>query len=316
MVAKSMTLQEKERKSQVFRRRGDHYQRREAIWGFLFTLPAILGFFLWQFGPMVANIAIGFTDWQIINDPEWIGWDNYTKLLRDDRLFIKSAQVTVTYTLMSVPLSILFAFGLAVLLNQKIRGLPFFRTVFYLPSIVPVVASSFLWLWLFNPDFGLLNALLRPLGFPKLQWIFSSSTVLPSLTLMSLWGIGGMMIIFLAGLQGIPDHLYEAVDIDGGNRWHKLWYVTAPLMTPVIFFNFILSMISTLQTFTQGYIVTEGGPNNASLFYNLYLYRKAFSQLQMGYASAQATILFIVIGVMTFFIFRTSGFWVFYEGDR
>ena len=215
-------------------------RRREALWGILCASPAILGFLLWQFGPMVASLLIGFTDWKIVSTPSWIGLDNFERMFTQDRLFLQSLRVTAFYALGSVPLRVAFAFALALLLNQQVRGLPIFRTIFYLPSIVPVIASSVLWIWLFNPDFGLLNAILRPLGFPKIQWIYSSATVVPSLILMSLWGVGGMMLIFLAGLQGVPRHLYEAVDVDGGNAWHKLWYVTIPMMTPIIFFNLII----------------------------------------------------------------------------
>ena len=208
----------------------------------------------------------------------------------------------------------LVAFALAVLLNQKIRALPIFRTIFYLPSIVPVIASSMLWLWLFNPDFGLLNSILRPLGFPKLQWIYASDSVIPALILMSLWDIGPMMIIFLAALQGVPRQLYEAVEIDGGNAWHRMRHITVPIVTPAILFNLILSIIVAMQTFTQAYVMTDGGPNNNSLLYVLYLYRKAFEQSQMGYASALAWVLFIIIAGLSLFVFRSSSRWVYYGG--
>jgi multiple sugar transport system permease protein len=290
--------------------------RREALWGILCASPAIVGFLLWQFGPMVASLLIGFTDWKIIGTPQWIGLDNFARMFGEDRLFLQSLRVTAVYALGSVPLRIVFAFGLAILLNQSVRGLPIFRTIFYVPSIVPVIASSILWIWLFNPDFGLFNAILRPLGFPKIQWIYATGTVIPSLILMSLWNVGGMMIIFLAGLQGVPRHLYEAVEVDGGNAWHRLWYVTVPMMTPIIFFNLILSIIEALQTFTQAYIMTAGGPNNASLLYVLYLYRKAFQQTDMGYASALAWILFMIIIALSVVVFRSSSSWVYYEGER
>lgn len=290
-------------------------RRNEAFWGILLALPAILGFILWQFGPMVASLFIGFTDWRLIGSPSWIGLENFERIF-NDRLFYQSLKVTTVYSLLSVPLGLLAAFFIALLLNQKVRGLPVFRTIFYIPSIVPAVASSILWIWLFNPDFGLLNAMLRTIGLPKLQWIYGTDTVIPSLVLMSLWGIGGTMLIFLAGLQGVPNHLYEAVDIDGGNAFHKLIYVTIPMMTPTIFFNLILSVIGTLQTFTQGYIMTNGGPNNASLFYALFIYRKAFQQTQMGYASALALILFVIILILSFFLLRSSSSWVYYQGDR
>ena len=291
-------------------------ENRNLLWGLLFTSPAIIGFFLWQLGPILATIGISFTEWKIVGSPAWIGFDNYIKAFTRDPLFFKAVTVTFVYTLLSVPASIAFAFFLAVLLDQKVRFLPVFRTIFYLPSIVPFIASSYLWLWLFNPDFGLLNAILRPLGITGAKWIFASSSVLPSLALMSLWGVGGTMLIFLAALQGVPKELYEAVEVDGGNAWHRMRHVTIPIMTPAIFFNFVLTTINTLQTFTQGYVMTEGGPNNASLFYVLYLYRKAFAQSSMGYASALAVILLVIIAVLTYIIFRTSSLWVFYEGEK
>ncbi len=291
-------------------------ENRNLLWGLLFTSPAIIGFFLWQLGPILATIGISFTKWKVVGNPTWIGIDNYIKIFTHDPLFFKAITVTFVYTLLSVPASIAFAFFLAVLLDQKVRMLPVFRTIFYLPSIVPFIASSYLWLWLFNPDFGLLNAILRPFGLGGSKWIFASSSVLPSLALMSLWGVGGTMLIFLAALQGVPKELYEAVDVDGGNAWHKMRHVTIPIMTPAIFFNFVLTTINTLQTFTQGYVMTQGGPNNASLFYVLYLYRKAFGQLSMGYASALAVILLVIIAVLTYIIFRTSSLWVFYDGEK
>lgn len=291
-------------------------EKRNLLWGLLFTSPAIIGFFLWQLGPILATLGLSFTEWNIVSAPEWVGLDNYTQVFTRDPLFLKAVSVTFVYTALSVPASIAFAFFLAVLLDQRVRFLPVFRTIFYLPSIVPFIASSYLWLWLFNPDFGLLNAILRPLGITGAKWIFASNSVLPSLALMSLWSVGGTMLIFLAALQGVPKQLYEAVEVDGGTAWHKMRHVTIPIMTPVIFFNLVLAVINTLQTFTQPYVMTEGGPNNASLFYVLYLYRKAFAQLDMGYASALAIVLLVIIGFLTYIIFRTSSFWVFYEAEK
>jgi len=293
--------------SDLARKRGHHRQsRQEAIWGILCVAPAILGFLIWQLGPIVASLLIAFTDWNIAGTPSWVGFENFQQMITQDRLFYTSLRVTAVYTLGSVPLSIIFAFALALLLNQKIRGLPIFRTIFYLPSIVPVIASSILWLWLFNPDFGLLNSLTGFFGLPGAQWIYSERMVLPSLILMSLWSVGPMMIIFLAGLQGVPRQLYEAVEVDGGTTLHKLWHITIPMVTPTILFNLILSIIGTMQTFTQAYIMTGGGPNNASLFYVLYLYRKAFQESQMGYASALAWVLFIIIAALSFLVLKTS----------
>ena len=289
-------------------------RRREALWGIALAAPAILGFLLWQLGPILGSLAIAFTDWRIVGTPSWVGVSNFAHMFTQDPLFYKSLSVTVIFSIVSVPLRLLVAFALALLLNTKVRALPVFRTIFYIPSLVPIIASSVLWIWLFNPDFGLLNAILTPLGFPKLQWIYDSSTVLPSLILMSLWDVGPLMIIFLAGLQGVPRQLYEAVRIDGGNAWHRLRHVTIPMVTPTILFNLILSIISAMQTFTQGYVMTSGGPNNASLFYVLYLYRKAFQESQMGYASALAWVLFIIIAILSVLVFRSSSRWVFYEG--
>lgn len=288
--------------------------RSETLWGILCVAPAVLGFFLWQLGPILGSLFIAFTDWTVASSPHWIGAQNFQRMFFRDELFLKSLSVTAIYALVSVPLSMLFAFGLALLLNQKLQGRSIFRTIFYLPSTVPAIASSVLWLWLFNPEFGLLNAILSTFGIPKQQWIFDEGTVLPSLILMNLWGVGPMMIIFLAGLQGIPKHLYEAVEVDGGRAIHKLWHITIPMLTPTILFNLILSIIDTLQAFTQPYVMTQGGPNNGSLLYVLYLYRKAFQEYEMGYAAALAWILFLIIAVISFLVLRTSRRWVYYEG--
>ena len=264
--------------------------------------------------PILGSLYVALTDWRIAGTPSWVGAENFSRIFTEDRLFRKSLAVTAYYSLGSVPLRMLVAFAVAVLLNQRIRALPVFRTIFYLPSIVPLIASSVLWIWLFNPDFGLLNAMITPLGFRKSAWIYGSGSVIPALILMSLWDIGPMMIIFLAGLQGVPRQLYEAVEIDGGNPWHKMSRITIPLVTPTILFNLILSIIGAMQTFVQPYVMTEGGPNNASLLYVLYLYNKAFQQSQMGYASALAWVLFVVIALLSLVVFRTSSRWVHYAG--
>ena len=283
-------------------------------WALVCVAPAVLGFVLWQLGPILGSLYVALTDWRIAGTPSWVGAENFSRIFAEDRLFRKSLAVTAYYSLGSVPLRMLVAFAVAVLLNQRIRALPVFRTIFYLPSIVPLIASSVLWIWLFNPDFGLLNALITPLGFRRSAWIYGSGSVIPALILMSLWDIGPMMIIFLAGLQGVPRQLYEAVEIDGGNPWHKMSRITIPLVTPTILFNLILSIIGAMQTFVQPYVMTEGGPNNASLLYVLYLYNKAFQQSQMGYASALAWVLFVVIALLSLVVFRTSSRWVHYAG--
>lgn len=276
----------------------------------------MLGFVLFALGPIAASLVMSFTDWPIISAPTWVGTANYTRLFAHDPLFWQALKVTMIYAVVSVPLGLAVAFGLAALLNQNIRGIGVFRTIFYLPSIFPVVANSVLFLWFFNPEFGLLNAGLRALHLPPSQWVYSPATALPSLILMSLWSIGGTMVIFLAGLQDVPLHLYEAVDIDGGTAWHKAFHVTIPMVTPIILFNLVLSLIHALQAFTQPYVMTQGGPNNATLFYVFYLYRTAFADGKMGYAAGMAWILFLFIVALTALIFRSSRRWVYYEGER
>lgn len=277
--------------------------------------PAILGFLLWDIGPMVSSFLLSFTDWRVTGSASWIGTGNFEAILQEDDLFRQSAKVTLTYALVSVPLQIVVAITLALLLNEKVRGLPIFRTIFYVPSTVPLIASSVLWLWMYNPQFGLFNSLLSRVGLPQQQWIYSSETVLQSLILMSVWSVGPMMIIFLAGLTAIPQHLYDAVSVDGGNVFNRLWSVTIPMLTPTILFNLVLSVIWSLQTFTQAYVMTDGGPGNSSLFYGLYLYRKAFQQGELGYAAALAVLQFAVIVSLSLLVFRTSSKWVHYGGD-
>lgn len=203
----------------------------------------------------------------------------------------------------------------ALALNLPIHGVSFWRTVYYLPSVTPAVAMAIIWLWIFNTDFGLLNMLLALLGLPKIAWLQDPRVVKLAFVLMSYWTIGGQMVIFLAGLQAIPQHLYEAAAIDGAGRWARFWYITLPLLTPSIFFNLTMAIIGAFQVFTFAYIITSGGPENATLFYVLYLYRQAFENFQMGYASALAWVLFVIILIVTVLQFRTAERWVFYEGE-
>src|SRR5690625_3057145 len=227
---------------------GSGIHKMERKWGIILALPAILGIIIFTVGPMIASLFIGLTDWKIGGDVNFIGFDNYREMFTgEDRLFYKSVFATLYYSLGSVPLGMFIAFMIALLLNQKVRGLSIFRTVYYLPVIVPSIASTMLWLWLYNPDFGLFNAILNMLGLPESQFIYSEAAAVPSLILMSTWGVGNTALIFLAGLQGVPKHLYEAVDVDGGNAFHKLIHVTIPLVTPTIFFNLVMAIIGTLQ---------------------------------------------------------------------
>jgi multiple sugar transport system permease protein len=291
--------------------------KREAIYGWLFSLPVTLGFVLFVLVPMIASFYLSLTDYNIVSSSKFVGIRNYVNLFTGrDPFFYKSLGVTFYYVALSVPAQLIYAFAVAMLLNRAIRFRALFRSIIYIPCIVPTVAISMIWLWLLNPDLGLVNSMLRTVGLPTSLWLFSEQTVIPSLVIMSLWTTGSIMVIFLAGLQGIPRHLYEAVDIDGGNDIHKLRYITIPMMTPTIFFNLIMGIIGAFQTFSSAYIMTQGGPNNASLFYVFYLYREAFTFLNMGAASAIAWVLFIIIGAFTVVVFKSSDRWVFYEGGR
>jgi multiple sugar transport system permease protein len=290
-------------------------QRMERNWGMLLVLPAVLGFLIFTLGPVVASFGISLTDWNIYGESSFIGFDNYREMFTEDELFRKSLGVTLIYASVSVPLTMLVAFTVALLLNQDVKGRSIFRTIYYLPVLVPVIANTILWLWLFNPEFGLLNSLLEQVGLPTSQWIYDPQTAVYSLALMGAWGFGNGAVIFLAGLQGVPAHLYEAVAVDGGGPLRKLRDVTIPMMTPTILFNLIMGLIGAFQTFSEAYVMTNGGPSNSTLFYVYYLYRTAFSESRMGYASALAWLLFLVIIVVTLFVFRTARHWVYYESE-
>jgi multiple sugar transport system permease protein len=283
--------------------------------GYLFISPVILGYLIWVAGPMLMAIWLSLTEWDMLRPATFVGLSNYQQMLHDD-LFWKSLTVTFYFTLVSVPLSLAISFAVAILVNVNVRGIALFRMLFYLPSIVPLVVSAVLWLWIFNSELGLLNALLHWLGLPKVLWFQDSNWAMPALIIMSLWNIGGSMIIFLAGLQGIPQHLYEAAEIDGANYWQRLWNVTIPMMSPVIFFNLVIGLIAALQTFVPGYLMTQGGPQNSTLFYGLYIFRSAFRDFKMGYAAALSWVLFAIVLLLSVFVFRYLGRLVYYEESR
>jgi len=285
---------------------------REAVEGYLFISPWVIGFLAFTAGPMLASLYFSFNDYNMVRF-RWVGLDNYIGLFNDQDFGI-SLYNTVYYTVFSVPLRLLFALLVAVLLNVKVRGVSALRTAYYLPSITPSVAASVLWIWIFNPQYGLINSLLGTLGLPTPGWLGDPAWAKPAFVLMSLWGIGGPMVIFLAGLQSIPDELYEAAFVDGANTWHQLWAITLPMLSPTIFF--IMGMIGAFQYFTIPYVLTggDGKPAQSLMFYSMYIYRRAFVMLEMGYASALAWILFIIVLVCTLYIFRSSDRWVFYAG--
>jgi multiple sugar transport system permease protein len=289
--------------------------RREALEGYVFILPWLIGALIFTVGPIIVSLYLSLTDFEVVKAPVFRGFDNYVRLFQD-KLFWQSLKVTSIYTFASVTLGLVLSFLVALLLNQDLKAVGLFRTLYYIPNLVPAVASSMLWIWIFNPQFGLLNSLLKILFDIKGPlWLGHTKWALPSLILMSLWGVGGPMLVYLAGLQDIPTELYEAAQIDGANSWKRFIYITIPHMTSIIMFNLIMGLIGSFQAFTQGYLMTNGGPRYATLFYVLYLYQNAFSWFKMGYASAMAWILLLIILVLTLLVFRSSALWVYYEGE-
>jgi multiple sugar transport system permease protein len=293
--------------------------KREAWEGIAFASPWLLGFVLFTAGPMVASFLLSFTRWNGItpvHDLRWTGGDNYVRLLYHDPSFAKAFRNTAFYALVSVPLGLGGALCMALLLNQRVRGMSIFRTIFYLPSVVSGVATSMLWLWLFNPSFGGVNWVLHLLRLPEPGWLTDESTAIWVFILMSVWGLGNTMLITLAGLQEVPEHLYEAASLDGAGSLTRFRHVTLPMLSPTLFFNLVMGIIGSFQVFTSAYVMTGGGPNEATLFYVLYLYQKAFEQFQMGYASAMAWVLFAIVLALTLLVIRSSKSWVYYEGVR
>ena len=307
----------------------NHMDHRGSMTGYLFAAPWLLGFLVLALFPMILSFLFGFIEWDGISTDtiNWVGVGNYVRAAHDPSVQI-ALWNTAYYSFISTPLVLVMALALAVLLNQPLRGISMFRTIFYMPSVIGGVATIMMWIWVFDPDYGLLNNLLlhicrmlAALGVQSAQqvdlpkWIYSESWVKPSFILMSLWGGGAAMLIFLAALQNVSDSLYEAAELDGAGRWKKFISVTVPQISPAIFFNLIMGVIRSFQVFTQAFVMTEGGPNKASLFYVLYLYNKAFKDFEIGYASALAWILFLIIMVFTLVIIRSSKLWVHYEAE-
>lgn len=290
-------------------------RRREAIDAYVFMSPVIIGLLVFTIGPIIVSLFLSFTKYNLLSDPKWIGIDNYTKMYGED-LFWKSLSVSAIYSIVSVPVGLVVALFLAMLLNRKMRGVYFFRSIYYLPTVISGVGVAMLWRWIFNGQYGVLNTLLRTVGIKGPNWLLDENYALAALIITSIWGVGGTMLIFLAGLQGIPSELLEAAEIDGAGRWAQFRYITLPMISHVTFFNLVLGIIGALQVFTDAFVITNGGPNNATLFIAVYLYRHAFMYLNFGYAAALAWILFIIVMLLTLMVFRSSPLWVFYERER
>lgn len=288
--------------------------RRETLEFYVGIAPWLIGLVFFTGGPILASLAISFTKWRLLSPPEWLGLRNYIELFQDDGVRVSLGN-TLFYTGLSVPLGLVTSLFVALLLNQRARGSNLFRTLFYLPTITSGVAMALLWLWLLNPEFGLINLALGVLGIPGPAWLQDPNWAKPALVLMSLWTIGTSMVIFLAGLQGMPQHLYDAAKIDGASQFHEFWHITIPMLTPTIFFVMVTSIIASFQTFTNVYVMTEGGPGWSTLMYGLYLYNNAFEYLKMGFASAMAWGLFLVVLALTVLQLLGARRWVYYEGD-
>lgn len=294
--------------------------------GLLFVLPWIIGFTIFTVYPICASMYYSFCSYDGISAAKYIGLHNYTALLLNDPIFRKALLNTLYMIAVGLPITLLTSLILAFLLNLPIRGMSFYRTLYYLPSITPVVATSALWMWLLNPQIGLVNDVIRHFsdvmrllhlpGVGTPGWLIDPNYAKPALILMGLWGAGGGMIIYLAGLQDVPTQLYEAAEIDGANSWHRLLNVTLPSLSPIILFNVVMGLIGSFQYFTQVYVMTGGGPEDATRFYALYLFENAFLNFKMGYASAMAWILFIITLLLTLLVFKSSARWVYYsEGE-
>ena len=289
------------------------YKHQQWLWGYIFVLPVMLGFFLFMAYPMLYGIFLSFYKWSGLGPKEWIGFDNYLRMIRDTH-FLKALWNTTYYTLgillIGVPLALIWA----IVLNQRfLKGRNFFRMIYYLPVVTMMVAVSMLWKWLLSTNHGLVNYLLGLVGLPRVNWLLDPHWAMPGLILMSIWkGTGFNMVIFLAGLQGIPRTYYEAADIDGANWWHKFRYITLPLLSPTTFFILITTAIHSFQIFQQAYIVTEGGPQEATTTVVYYIYKNSFEWFRMGYACAQSVLLLIILIVATFVQMRLQRRWVFY----
>jgi len=292
------------------------FRRKEARAFYLTISPWLIGFVLLTVGPMLYSLYISFTRYDLLSPPEWAGLYNYLEKMPNDARFWQSLKVTAIYTAAYVPLEMIGGLMLALLVRERVRGIKVFRTIFYLPTVLAGVAFAVVWLLLLNPRGGLANLGLKAVGINGPRWLLDPDWALFSLLLMSFWGWGRAMVIYLAGLQSIPGEIYEAAAIDGASRWDSFWRITIPMLSSTIFFNLILSVIGTFQTFTNAFVATDGGPLDATLFFVLYLYKQGFDLRNMGYASALAWVLFVIILVFTLLIFRSQEFWVFYAGEK
>ncbi len=291
------------------------FMRNESKYFYIFVAPWIIGFIIFTLYPIIASFFYSLTRYDVINSAIFIGFRNYIDLFNDE-LFWRSISATLYYTLLSVPIGLILSMIFALLINQKIPAKGFFRTVMYLPSMISGVAMSLLWMWVFNPQIGMFNYILSLIGINGPLWLLDKNWAMPALIIMSFWGMGTGMVIFLAALQCVPTYLYEAAILDGTNPWHRFWHVTFPMISPVFLFQMIMGLINSFQVFTQAYVMTRGGPYYSTLFYVYYLHQNAFRNFRMGYASAMAWILLVVVMLLTYIIMQLSNRFVYYEGGN
>jgi multiple sugar transport system permease protein len=291
----------------------------ETLWGWILILPSVLGLLLFRLGPVIASLYFSFTKYEIISSPQWIGLTNYRTMFQD-KFWLKSIEVTLHYSILFIPLSIIVAYVIAMLMSQELRGIAAYRTMWYLPSLVPTVASAVIWRWALNPQFGPVNYPLHILGLDAPGWLTDPNWIIPSVVLIQLWALGNSALIFLAAIKGVPGTYYEAAEVDGANAWTKFVNITLPMTSSVIFFQLIMAVIASFQVFGVAYVLFGGqttgdpaGPGNSALFYVLYTYRNAFGYFKNGYASALAWALFVVVILLTLILFMTQKRWVYYE---
>ena len=287
---------------------------RENLTGYLFIAPWLIGFLVFTLGPFIQSFYLSFTRYNIVQPPKFIGLANYRMMLFDDELFWKSLWVTIRFALCSVPIVLVVGVLLALLLNSNVKGIAAFRTIFYLPSIIPTVATTSIFMWILNPQVGMVNQILDLIGIKGPAWLSDPTWTPWSLVFMSVWGAGGSMVIYLAGLKDIPTYLYEAATLDGAGPIQKLKAVTLPMLSPVIFFNLVMGIIGTFQYFTQAFMISkgQGGPEDSTMFYALYMFQRSWKYMDMGYGSAMAWVLFVIIILITAVIFRSHTRWVHY----
>jgi multiple sugar transport system permease protein len=306
-----MSVARKKKKNLGFR-----MQTKEGILGYVFASPWLLGFFVFTLYPICSSLYYSLTSYNTLKAPKWVGLYNYIFMFTKDPLFYKALWNTAYYAILSVPIGIAASVLIAMLLNQKVKGMRLFRTIFYLPTVVSSVATALLWMWIMEPNFGLLNTLLSKIGVIGPGWLSDPAWSKSSLIIMSLWTVGGGMLIYLAALQDVPETLYESASLDGANGWKRFFKITLPMISPTIFFNLITGVIGGLQVFSQAFIMTDGGPAYSTYFFAFHLYNKAFKEYNMGYASALAWVLLVITLILSMCIFKTSKRWVYYEGDQ